>query len=312
MTVTSSAPTRPSRRPYGNELAENFGTEGAPFIVTRSLPHAELAVTEIEVVRPFGSTSTPLPRQDAYMVSFSLEDLFGIQYWEDGRPVPPGNVRAGGATFHDLRREPVVLVDRPLHTVQWFVPRAALNSLADEAKAPHINDLRHEPGVGVFDEAIGHMSMTLLSALRAGEQVNRIFVDHITMAFAAHLAGVYGGMEPAARLIKGGLAPWQDRRAKEILVADLTGATPLAEIATACGLGAGSFARAFRRSTGLAPHAWLLTARVDRAMTLLRQPQMPLSEIALACGFADQSHFTRVFTRQTGRSPGVWRRLSIP
>jgi AraC family transcriptional regulator len=46
-------------------------------------------------------------------------------------------------------------------------------------------------------------------------------------------------------------------------------------------------------------------------MTLLRQPDPSLSEIALACGFADQSHFSRVFTRQTGLSPRVWRRMSI-
>jgi AraC family transcriptional regulator len=46
-------------------------------------------------------------------------------------------------------------------------------------------------------------------------------------------------------------------------------------------------------------------------MTLVRQPGQLLSEVALACGFADHSHFSRVFTRQTGLSPGVWRRLSI-
>jgi AraC-like DNA-binding protein len=96
-----------------------------------------------------------------------------------------------------------------------------------------------------------------------------------------------------------------------MLLADLAGATPLAEIARFCGLSAGHFARAFRRSTGLAPHAWLLNARVERAMVLLRQPGKSLSEIALACGFADQSHFGRVFTRLTGQSPRAWRRQAI-
>jgi transcriptional regulator GlxA family with amidase domain len=118
-------------------------------------------------------------------------------------------------------------------------------------------------------------------------------------------------VERTARLKKGGLAPWQERRAKEMLAADLGGATPLAEIAGACGLSAGHFARAFRRSTGLAPHAWLLKARVERAMVMLRQADPSLSEIALACGFADQSHFGRVFTRSTGHSPRAWRRQSL-
>jgi AraC family transcriptional regulator len=203
------------------------------------------------------------------------------------------------------------MTDGPLHSILWFVPRASLNALADEANVPYVDELRFDPCVGIADETIRHLSASMLPALKTPEQVSRLFADHLTLAFAAHVAQTYGGMEPAARLIKGGLAPWQERRAKEMLVADLTGAIPLAEIAAACGLSSDHFARAFRRSMGLAPHAWLLRARVECAMTLLRQPDRSLSEVALACGFADQSHFTRVFTRQTGQSPGIWRRLSI-
>jgi AraC family transcriptional regulator len=193
----------------------------------------------------------------------------------------------------------------------WLVPRAALDVLADDANVPRIDGLPHAPGVGFVDETIRHLNLAAIAALQRPGQVSRLFVDHLTLAFVAHVTQAYGGMEPTTRLIKGGLAPWQERRAKEMLVADLTRATPLAEIAATCGLSSDHFARAFRRSTGLAPHAWLLKARVEHAMTLLRQPDPSLSEIALTCGFADHSHFSRVFTRHTGRSPGVWRRLSI-
>jgi AraC-like DNA-binding protein len=113
------------------------------------------------------------------------------------------------------------------------------------------------------------------------------------------------------RLVQGGLAPWQERRAKEMLAADLADATRLAEVAAACGLSSDHFSRAFRRSTGLPPHAWLLQARVERAMTLLTQRRQPLSEIALACGFVDQSHFTRVFAGRVGATPGAWRSMVL-
>jgi AraC family transcriptional regulator len=302
-----STQTRSSRRPYGDELAAGFGAEDGPFVVTRSLPHAELAVTEIKVVRPSGQ-KTPPSREDGYMVVYHVEDLLGLEYWEDGRSVAPGNVRAGGATIHDLRREPVVLVDRPLHTVQWFVPRAALNVLAEESDVPYIDDLRHESGVGIFDDVIGHMNIALLSALRAREQVSRIFIDHMTLAFTAHLAEAYGGIQTVQRSFKGGLTSWRERRAKEMLLADLSGATPLATIAAACGLSASHFARAFRRSTGLPPHAWLNKARVGRAIVLLREHRLSLSEIALECGFVDQSHFTRVFVQRVGVGPSAWRK----
>jgi AraC-like DNA-binding protein len=59
---------------------------------------------------------------------------------------------------------------------------------------------------------------------------------------------------------------------------------------------------------GVAPHRWLINRRVELAKDLLRDRETSLSEIALRCGFADQSHFTRVFTRWAGVSPGAWRR----
>jgi len=66
--------------------------------------------------------------------------------------------------------------------------------------------------------------------------------------------------------------------------------------------------RAFRRSMGMPPHRWLVRQRIEQAKALLREGRAPLAEISLACGFADQSHFTRCFSAWTGVSPGRWRR----
>jgi AraC family transcriptional regulator len=309
MTVGSRSVLTSSRRPYGNELAANYGAEDAPFAITRSLPQAEIAVTEIKILRPRWRMSDPFPRQDAYMIVFELSDVQGLEYWQKGRHLRNLDVRAGESIIHDLRRDPAVLIDRPLHTVQWFLPQTALNALADEASVPHISELRHEPGASVADAIIGHMSVALLPALRAGEQASQIFLDHVSLAFAAHMAEAYGGIQALHRVPKGGLASWQERQAKDMLRADLSGATPLTSIAAACGLSPSHFARAFRKSTGMPPHAWLNEARVERAMALLRQRDQSLSAIAFECGFVDQSHFTRVFVRRVGLTPGAWRRI---
>ena len=69
------------------------------------------------------------------------------------------------------------------------------------------------------------------------------------------------------------------------------------------------FTRAFKQAQGDAPHRWL-RQRVQHAKTLLRETHMSLAEITIVCGFADQSHFTRVFGAHTGQAPGVWRRNS--
>jgi AraC family transcriptional regulator len=307
-----NAPVRPPPGLYGDELAASFGADApAPFVVTRSMPHAEFAVTELRVDDPVGRISDPLPCDDAYLISHELRAYRGMEYWENGRHLTTYDLRAGETTITDLRREPRVKFEVPVHCMLWLVPRAALDVLADDANVPRIGGLPHAPGVGFADETIRHLNLAAIAALQRPGQVSRLFVDHLILAFAAHVAQTYGGMQTEPRLVKGGLAPWQERRAKEMLLADLAGATPLAEIATACGLSPGHFARAFRRSTGLAPHAWLLKARVEYAMTLLRQADSSLSEIALSCGFADHSHFSRVFTRQTGQSPRDWRRLAV-
>jgi AraC-like DNA-binding protein len=98
------------------------------------------------------------------------------------------------------------------------------------------------------------------------------------------------------------------RRAKELLSADLGGNLPLKDVARECRLSVSHFSRAFRRTVGVAPHNWLLTRRIDVAKEKLRDHRLPLSAVASACGFADQSHLTRVFTGMVGVSPGAWRR----
>jgi len=105
-----------------------------------------------------------------------------------------------------------------------------------------------------------------------------------------------------------GLAPWQLKRAKSLFESHLRGGVRVEQVARACGLSRSHFSHAFRTSTGLTPHSWLIHRRVARASELMLT-QDPLCEIALACGFADQSHLTRRFGRATGMTPKAWRRL---
>ena len=96
-----------------------------------------------------------------------------------------------------------------------------------------------------------------------------------------------------------------------MIASDLAGATSLREIAQACGLSVSYFSRAFRKSTGIAPHAWFIQTRVETAKAMLRKKETSLSTIARDCGFADQSHLTRVFKRHVGLSPGAWRKIAL-
>jgi AraC-like DNA-binding protein len=106
----------------------------------------------------------------------------------------------------------------------------------------------------------------------------------------------------------GGLSPSQLRRATIYLTQSAEPTASVAEVAAKLGLSPTQFARAFKASTGFPPHQWQLNQRIGKAQELLRDGSSPLAEIALATGFAEQSHFTRVFKKMVGVSPGAWQR----
>jgi len=106
----------------------------------------------------------------------------------------------------------------------------------------------------------------------------------------------------------GALAPWQERKAKALLAAHLADDISIVDVARACGLSRSHFCKVFKQATGQSPYAWLTQYRISTAQSLLRSTQQPLAEIALACGFGDQSHLTRMFSRVVGTPPGSWRR----
>jgi AraC family transcriptional regulator len=110
------------------------------------------------------------------------------------------------------------------------------------------------------------------------------------------------------KVSKGGLAPWQKRRAAELLRENLEGRIRLADVARECSLSVSHFARSFKTTFGIAPHRWLIARRVELGKELLAQTTKPIADIAIQSGFRDPTAFTRTFRQVTGISPGQWRR----
>jgi len=108
----------------------------------------------------------------------------------------------------------------------------------------------------------------------------------------------------------GGLARWQAKRALAYIEANLGSRIETRELAGLVSFSKGHFSRAFKRSLGLPPMAYVASRRVERAKRMMTTTREQLTEIALACGFADQSHLNRSFRRVVGMSPGLWRRTA--
>jgi AraC-like DNA-binding protein len=92
--------------------------------------------------------------------------------------------------------------------------------------------------------------------------------------------------------------------------AELANPITLHQLASIAGLSRCYFSRAFKQSTGLPPHRYLIERRIERSVEMIRQTARPLSQIALEVGFYDQSHFSRQIARFTGKTPRELRRES--
>ncbi len=290
---------------YGEAFVKRCGGETASVLISRTLNSTTVAITETASSAPKFGLSEAHPYADAFLICAVIKEMPELCLWEDGRPVPPSRLRAGDTEIIDLKTRPVFLVNNAFHTLHFYFPRAAIDEIADNAGVPRIEGLRRKKDRN--DRTIRNLARTLLPAMKAPAEANRLFVDQITMAIGSHSAVAYGGMR-VSKLVPGGLAPWQERRALEMLDAQIDGNLSLTKLALSCDLSVSHFSRAFRRTTGLAPHQWLLQRRIELAKSLMLRSNDPLSEIALICGFADQSHFTRVFSGLVGLSPGAWRR----
>ncbi len=118
--------------------------------------------------------------------------------------------------------------------------------------------------------------------------------------------------DPGAGAASGGLTPWQLRRVTSYIEINLPLPMTTGELAAIAKISASHFCRSFARSVGETPHAYVLGRRIERARSLMLASGEPLSQIALACGFADQSHLSRTFRQFVGSPPHKWRREHDP
>jgi|ERR1700730_9291356 AraC family transcriptional regulator len=108
--------------------------------------------------------------------------------------------------------------------------------------------------------------------------------------------------------VRGGLAPWQIHRLTAHILANLDTTLRTRDLAALVRLSPFHFCRAFRDSLGDSPHGYVMRRRMERAQGLMLSTGASLAQIAADCGLADQAHFSKLFRRFAGESPGAWRR----
>jgi AraC family transcriptional regulator len=157
----------------------------------------------------------------------------------------------------------------------------------------------------VTDPTFAHMALNLHETAEATETVMKMYRDTMMFALAAHVNRVYGGtaMEPLAPKLDARL-----QRAIDLIDAKLTEDIALEDLASAAAMSPFHFSRSFKRATGLPPHQYLASRRIEMAKALLKTTSLPVAEIAFRVGYQDVSHFTQLFKRMTGATPGEFRK----
>jgi AraC family transcriptional regulator len=159
----------------------------------------------------------------------------------------------------------------------------------------------------VRDPSIQHILLALQAEVQAGCPAGRLYGEGLATALAVHLLRHYTVIRLRIAEYRGGLPPARLRRVLDYIAAHLGADTSLNTLAKLAQLSPHHFATVFKASTGMPPHQYILRQRIAKAKEKLAGNRMSLAEITYALGFPSQAHFTTMFGKLVGTTPGTYR-----
>jgi AraC family transcriptional regulator len=159
----------------------------------------------------------------------------------------------------------------------------------------------------VRDHAISGILDLLLVEVERGGMSTRLYIDSLAHALTVRFLFV-GERAPGRPRGRATLTLRKLSRIQELIESRLDANLTLRELAAEVGYSRSHFLRAFRETTGVTPHRYLLNRRIERARRFLGQRDMSIAQVAHRCGFSSQAHLTLAFRKVCGLTPGEYRR----
>lgn len=292
------------------DIGACFGVPNAPYLDAIPVKSASFSVTRL--LRPLGDgevVDIRIPQSDAYLLILYQQDTQHADILARGKKAPSRCYRKGTICLIDLRFNAAITLEKSLDAIAIVLPCTLLDEIAELSSLTKSRELRCRRGEP--DSVISNLGLALSAMLVSPSQSPPALLKHLAVAVCAHLLQDYRDHALRNGTQENGLSVKQQKAAKDWLLDHLATTPPLSELADVVGLSPGHFAVQFKRSTGMTPHQWLTGQRIERAKDLLCQDDVSLKDIANQCGFTDQSHLTKVFSRFTGNTPFAWRQMEL-
>jgi AraC-like DNA-binding protein len=248
----------------------------------------------------------------SHVIMFLPDGISGGCEWGNGEPIvksssmPPNTVLFNPAQdYLWLRKRSSQASCRLL--LLTIAPKAMDRLSAGEVDTAGVRFVQR---IGLNDENVRRTLLAFLQEIEGPGWNSKFYGEILLTLLLSQLIRCASNLSRPERIPyrKGGLPTWQLKRALELLESDLCEAPSLTELARHLQLHPATLCRAFKQSTGVTPHRYLLSHRINCAKEMMRDQARSLTEIALDCGFSSSSQFSLVFRRIVGTSPREYRR----
>lgn len=283
-----------------------FESPEAPCLTTVPIKSAAFSVTRIrKELAAQNALRVDLPACEAYFLMLYLKDARHCDIRPDGSQTQARRYGRGSVCLVDLQKGASIELQSSLHALAFVLPKALFNEVAEMSCTTKLHRLRCRRGEP--DVVLGNLGIALMPLFETDSLSAPALLQHMATAVCAHLLHDYRDETLRNGVSESSLSVCQEKAAKEFMLENLADELSVAAIASTTGLSANHFSQEFKKATGFTPHQWLTRMRIDRAKEMLSQHFLPVKAIAAHCGFADQSYFTKVFSRETGMTPAAWR-----
>ncbi|MEM7611831.1 MAG: AraC family transcriptional regulator [Pseudomonadota bacterium] len=220
---------------------------------------------------------------------------FDYQFKKDDVVLTPAGIKSGWRWFDEAH---TIVATLDPEQVKWFAETELSMILSQQQLAD--NQLRSDPEICAAARMI-------LDAMGSSDKASAIMFESLARVFLVKLLQTYGDTEPEIKALSSKFTADHYRAVLNYIESNLSEPILLEDLAAQTAMSTSHFSRVFRQTIGSSPGQYVINYRAEQAAKMLGDPTLPISEVAIRCGFSDQPHLTRVFKKSFGITPRSYR-----